>query len=1087
MWFFTPKRIVILLGGLALFLTSYAVYAFFLGGIDGLPLLPGDYLPGDGPGDVPDISDVPDGHSEKKWKYAYGAESEELRRPLRLDLNSKGVLIAANTFEIDKNDGRVLLYPCSVALFPKSRQDSKFPEINTIQCEMALLTLDRPVTSPTELNNRKIMAVELRGSRGIVMVNNRRTPEKTDDIEVRISGGPMFYDERRNLIWTDGYVQLLDSQTQPDPTKITAKGMEIKMAENTGPNKKRSPKPKTTDPQTGEALSGVEMLKLKSHVDMHLFVDARSGFLAGGDFGKKSDKPAAADKSHVVIKTNGSFHYDLTKELAWFDSPPPQEAALASPEQVLVSRQHKAGDAILFDQLLCDHLKLQFRRKTPIDKREGRSTDKDIETAWATNRSGKEVVLTMDSDELEAYGEELIYHSATADSGPRTLLKGKPLHAIQKGHKIEARELYLFGADKDGKGQKAVAQGPGQIDIFDKSNPKKTHPMHALWKETLTLVRDKEGNRWLDVLTMSGDATWVDEEHQQELQGQRLQIWLETPGKDAKATFRDGVQVGRSTRQKPTKIEAFDKVFAKSPELIVRDTHQLVIRFTNEPGLDERLPDMGPVNSKPPLGDKAPAAAPALAPPAAVPQAGVKDKNLLLPTRSRKPIELQANVVQAQVSAQGAKKELRDVVCEGNVHVHQEGENAEDKGIDINGDLLHLTRHANGDKLTVISQSPKMSQLQLGELLLFGPKVTIDQRVNIAEVDGQGAMELPSDTTFDGGKVTKKNTRLTIHWNKDMIFNGKYADFHGGVEAFQDDSKMKCDALQVTLNRLVSFKDGQRGKQKAAVEKLVCDKKVFLQDIASDSQGKPVKYHHLIASELSVDNQDGPIIANGPRGEVRYWGLGGGDNSLLSPPSGKSPAKSVPENRQTRVNFDGRMFSNNKDSTRVAKFMDNVEVRHFPTDDPQANMNVNRLKKNEFYLRCGQLTVYTRQADGKSTQFMLAERAVRFDAEEFFGQCEMLKYDESHEQVIFEGNAANPAVLYKRVQPGVQPPEIRGTKILYNRKTGVFQLEGGKLIQWSQCSPQVPLGGTASLFARLDANCQNQPLLVLGFIARDDG
>ncbi len=1066
MWFFTPKRIVILLGGLALFLSGYAVYAFFLGGIDGLPLLPSDYLPGD----LPNIVIIPDGHSEKKWKYAYGAESEELRRPLRLDLNSKGVLIAANTFEIDKSDGRVLLYPCSVALFPKSRQDSKFPEINTIQCEMALLTLDRPVTSPTELNNRKIMAVELRGSRGIVMVNNRRTPEKTDDIEVRISGGPMFYDERRNLIWSDGYVQLLDSQTQPDPTKITAKGMEIKLAENTGPNKKRSSKPKTTDPETGEALSGVETLLLKSHVDMHLFIDARAGFLAGGDFGNKVDQPGPADKSHVVIKTNGSFRYDLTKELAWFESPPLQEAAPASPEQVLVSRQHKAGDAILFDQLLCDHLKLQFRRKAPSDKREGRSTDKDIETAWATNRSGKEVVLTMDSDELEAYGEELIYHSATADSGPRTILKGKPLHAIQKGHKIEAKELQLFGADKNGKGQKALAQGPGQIDIFDKSNPKKTHPMHALWKETLTLVRDKDGNRWLDVLTMTGDATWVDEEHQQEMQGQRLQIWLETPGKDAKATFRDGVQAGRSTRQKPTKIEAFDKVFAKSPELIVRNTHQLVIRFTNEPGLDERLPEIGPLPSK-----------------SKAPDTAKKDNNALAPTRSRKPIELQANVVQAQVSAQGAKKELREVVCEGNVHVQQEGENAEDKGIDINGDLLHLARHANGDKLIVISHAPKMSQLQLGELLLFGPKVTIDQRDNMAEVDGQGAMELPSDTTFDGGKITKKNTRLTIHWNKDMIFNGKYADFHGGVEAFQDDSTMKCDALQVTLNRLVSFKEGQRGKQKAAVEKLVCDKKVFLQDIASDSQGKAVKYHHLIASELSVDNQDGPIIARGPRGEVRYWGLSGADNSLLSPPGAKSPAKSVPEMRQTRVNFDGHMYSNNKDSTRVAKFMDNVEVRHFPTDDPQANMNINRLKKNEFYLRCNVLTVYTRQADGKATQFMLAERAVRFDAEEFFGQCEMLKYDESQEQVIFEGNAANPAVLYKRVQPGVQPPEIRGTKILYNRKTGVFQLEGGKLIQWSQRSPHAPRGGATSLFARLDANRQDEPFLVLGFIARDDG
>ena len=50
MW--TPKRVLLLASGFAMFFAAYAVYAQALGGIDGLPALPERYFqrpPGDGP------------------------------------------------------------------------------------------------------------------------------------------------------------------------------------------------------------------------------------------------------------------------------------------------------------------------------------------------------------------------------------------------------------------------------------------------------------------------------------------------------------------------------------------------------------------------------------------------------------------------------------------------------------------------------------------------------------------------------------------------------------------------------------------------------------------------------------------------------------------------------------------------------------------------------------------------------------------------------------------------------------------------------------------------------------------------------
>ena len=57
----------ILLAGSAIFLSGYGVYAFFLGGIDGLPMLPVQYLPGNGP-----VLEVADSGSEIDAKFCLG-------------------------------------------------------------------------------------------------------------------------------------------------------------------------------------------------------------------------------------------------------------------------------------------------------------------------------------------------------------------------------------------------------------------------------------------------------------------------------------------------------------------------------------------------------------------------------------------------------------------------------------------------------------------------------------------------------------------------------------------------------------------------------------------------------------------------------------------------------------------------------------------------------------------------------------------------------------------------------------------------------------------------------------------------------
>lgn len=1090
MW--TPKRVLILVGTTSLFVAGYLVYAFFLGGIDGLPPLPPDYVRSED--ELPLPVQPPDyGETERKLAWAFGAQCEELNRPIKLDLRSKGVVLAAGQMDIEA-DGRVKLSPFSAALFPKNRVEGKHPEINVVQCEVAFLTLDRAVSSLTELSNRKIVGVELKGNRGVTLVNNRRTPEKNDDIELLITHDSLYFDERRNLVWTDGYVQLLDTQTQPHPTKVTARGMELRLAKD-GKDKGAAPVSAATA-RKGD-LSGVELLVLHANVDMHLYVDSRSGFLAGSEEQKsaasvrrppdRKGTTPAPERSHVVVQTNGPFHYDLTRDLAWFDSPAADsKIPPSSPNnQVLVSRQHKVGGSEKYDQLLCDHLELQFKRKgagTAAD----RSTDREIETALATARPGKEVVLTMDTENLEAFGNELHFRCAGPTTGAQTTLKGQPLHAVKDGHKIQAVELHLVGPDRKGNGQQAFAKGPGQIDLYDKANPRNAYPLHAFWKDSLIATKDKDGDRTYDLLTLTGDACFVDEEHKQHLQAQRLQVWLDQPDPSRKA---DAPKASPAGRQKPHKIDAYERVSATSPDLIVRKTHHLLIRFKDTLAQGDRLPA-----ALPPATGTSPGTNPAIltsnkGPTGKEPSAQEMKKGptlgspTLLPTdgpgrgKQRKPIELEAREVVAYISTRGSAKQLDEVVCEGGVKVRQEAADPKDKGVDIDGQMLNLLHHVQGDILYVFGDSRKPAQLQLGELVLIGPKVTINQKDNIAEVEGTGAMHLPSNTTFDGGKPAKPGTRLIVHWNKDMVFNGKYADFHGGIIAYQEGASLKCDTLQVTLDRTVSFREGQKKGPGAKVEKLLCDRKVFIEDRTLDKAGKLQQYDRLVVNQLTMDNLEERVVAAGP-GKVHHLAFADAEVGMAPAAGAREPGgagtgegaarRKTVVMKLTRVDFEGRMFSTRKGTDRSAKFYDNVEVHHLPADDPDVRVDPDRPGKDGFYLRCDLLSVYTRSVAGKTNQEMEARRNVFFRTEQFFGRADSVKYDQSKEIVVFEGTAADPATLYKLRGQGVPPQEIKGTKILYNRRTGVFQLDGGRVIM-SQAAPSHPAANLVALPARRPA------------------
>lgn len=1114
MW--TPRRVLLLLAGAAVFVAGYLGYARLMGGIDGLPQLPAAYLPRprDSERVLPPLP--PRTTVDEMLQQAFGPGCEELSRPIRVGSSARGVYMAAEVFRFEDDGKKVRLEPVSLAMYGKS-VGGRYPEINTLRAKVAYLTLDRPINGPNDIGNRKIVAGELNGE--IKIVHNRRTAAQDDDIDIYIPTGPVYFDDAQRLIQSNDVLELKDMQSKPEPMRVTAMGMEVHLAPAAAPSGSKPPargKEMAKDRPAGPSEhreGGVERIVLRSNVNMHLYPEPGTGFptpgrgstaatvqkppesaapagtgrtapataagtnLAAPEAAKPAGPPA---KDHIHISTSGPFLYDLTTNRARFDIPDNPNRRF--PEQVVMIRNPELPSK---DQLRCEHLELQFRRKNEGTEPAKPAADEggyglQIETARAT---GKEVVLTSDAEFLEAHGSELFHDARTK----QTTLRGDPeMWLLKEGNEIHAREMEMV----DQKGvQQITGRGAGRIHLLDKKTGKRN--FHARWKEKFQSGKDGS----FDLLTLVGDAAFVDDEALNPadvlldeqllgtktlLKGDLLQVWLE--GKSggvvgAKEVTPAGDEGAGSRR--PHQVEATGHVVARAPDMFIHDTERLVILFKDVPaapvppgaavapgkpapapsGIGSFLPGMARPEPKPAspvaggVGTPAKPGAAGLAAPEA-------------PAKPSRPIDLSARMVKAYVSRAGAKTELDELRTEGAVRVLQAPASPEDKGVDIRGETLRLTHRADGNLLVVTGD---LAQLRMDKLFIIGPEINVDQAANTAWVNGIGAMQMETTTDFQGGKLARP-VPLEVHWNKRMDFDGDSVEFHGGIQAEQGTSRLACESLQVYLDRPVSLKEGNKGGQPARARKLTCDRSVRVEEKVYAVPGGPLaSYRRLDCVELTVNNDDSYVHGKGP-GWVRLVQPGGGELGAggLSPtpaaPGTPAPASPRPvrpdparpvgpddEWKLTLINYYERMSADNKN--RTANFWDEVKVLHVPwdRDKPDGPVDLDRLidklPPGGIYLRCDRLTVYSRLEQERRGQQMDALGRVEVKATDakgqtFWGNADEVHFDEEKDQVIFVGREGGRARLYLVEAPGTPPKVVTGNKIIYLRRKGEFTGDG---------------------------------------------
>ena len=480
--------------------------------------------------------------------------------------------------------------------------------------------------------------------------------------------------------------------------------------------------------------------------------------------------------------------------------------------------------------------------------------DLEIKSIKAT---GETVVMTSDSEKLHATCTELT-HDAEAHV---TVLKGspaQPVQAVKDGNLIRGSEMHLFG---DGKEiTQGHVLGAGSVGLGD------LDPKTGEYHKAGHLVRPpgvrpgagrRRTSRLIDVLTFLGkDGTRsvfrdTSGGQLQQIEAMTLKVCAqagrpgrpeegpEGPGQEAgrqEGRGEEGAGQGGRDRGRPADPAGGDR---GRPVRVPRLGHQarrLLGRAVPGRGRVHQAAGRADPNAKDPKAPaKGPAAAkadlpaPRVVDPKAEPapktkdDATAKEESKKDAPPEKKPIVVSAKTIRAWVNRDPKNRnELDRVIAKGEVQAHQDPATKDELGTDIAGTEVDMKAYKEGNVLKVVGveganeQGDQWGVVRFDKLTMFGFDIVVSQRDNTSNVTGRGSMEIISGTDMEGKKLEKPST-MTIYWKHKMDFLGtdKLIYYHGAVQGYQEDSRLKCEWMQVLLDRPVYLNQDLKPKTPA--------------------------------------------------------------------------------------------------------------------------------------------------------------------------------------------------------------------------------------------------------------------------------
>lgn len=703
---------------------------------------------------------------------------------------------------------------------------------------------------------------------------------------------------------------------------------------------------------------------------------------------------AEREKPPLNVGCTGYFELNLQSRTASFH------------ENVAVLRESIPQQ---FDRLKCQQLAVKFQRVTESEQAfvdgedESEGSQKERIEVTSLNAKGPRMVISSDEHKLVAYPHELNYDVA------RNLLHlthPQTVRIVQQQVEMECPEI-SFTHNKEGEVVSAKCVGAGWAKQIDPQ--RKLTTFDVTWQKRVQLDPD-ESDVALRKVTLEGRVTFRHIIQQAGITAGLVQLWLErSPDEKPKHTSTVGSQ------RQPNSIDSL----ASNANLVLRRViadRGIYLLSRQLEGNVDRI-EVVVSDQRRSLTESETDSDPA---------ANSEETNSDKLSQTWNPLHLEGGriTIHAIPTKNNSSFWIDGLSIDGDFELTQ-NDAGKNEVLSIQGNRV-LGKHLEGppnSQLWNLKIHGDTAQIRQGESLLDAKSIFISTNENSVTIPVGGFLQTEVSNTLEGEELQTPQ-HLRVWWNESMTFDGQAAHFLGNIVGQLAEARLKCEAMDVSLDRALNFAQlsDQRNKPKQQrtsspeIQKLVCKHQVQI-DLHRYTDKRLFEVVSATADNIVFEQFTGDIFARGP-GQVRHWKRKDSPQRKFSmvnfqeDESSSSAKGRQPHWEFTELNFAREMQGNlNKGMVTLDH---RIEMVHGPVAKPLVVLNREELPEDGVFLSCDHATLLQRNAQGLLNQQQEKEKTK----------------EKSPMQITAEGNAVIRGVLF----------QARANRIQYDEENDLFTI-----------------------------------------------
>lgn len=580
-----------------------------------------------------------------------------------------------------------------------------------------------------------------------------------------------------------------------------------------------------------------------------------------------------------------------------------------------------------------------------------------------------------------------------------------PVHLRLANSELESQQIGLKH-DANNRVQEVVCRGAGWLKRHTVEDGEEE--LSVTWKDQLRKYQD--ANSPLDVIDVTGNVVVEQPKQDARFTAGYIKLWMDPLNVASSPSRKNAESQSTQASMNPRRLLAVQNVTMTSPRLN-GTAHELQVWFEN---VDIRAKPMK--GSQPQLLDLSMGKS-RIQPVAASEPFPIFDDEE--PASEQAPAVVDAKLIRALIVGRGPSRapDLAEIYSEGHVSLTQPREDAP-RPLTIKAEQMHLRNQGlNRQEVHLVGEPAKLDDPQLD---LQGREVFFDRHRNLVWVDGQGELKLPVPRDLEG-KPLANPAKLTITWNEQMVFDGLVATFTGRVIAGMFDSTMKCQKMEVRMQRRMKFERDSGAVGKTEISTIVCRQQVeFDSSAILNSSLNQVRKGRFAAFAMNV--QTGRAEAKGP-GILQVWRRGQGKIAGLAPQAIAAPNQATRVKSggwdYTQIEFADELIGLREQRSTTCKGQ--VQVVYGPVSEPLEMFDVDRLPKDAFLVSSDSLQVTQpqhRPETGKEMIELVAEGNAWLEGRAFSGQADVISYDSANDLFMLRSLGENDSELTHEQRSG---------------------------------------------------------------------